>query len=60
MTECTFAGSNGFVSCGGLGMPVVVGFFTELVCALLRLRFAMMGDAVYEPDESVLLSLGRL
>jgi hypothetical protein len=39
---CTFAGSNGFVSCGGLGMPVVVDFFTALVCALLRFRFAIL------------------
>jgi hypothetical protein len=42
MMVCTFDGSNGFVSCGGLGMPVVVGFFTALVWAPLRFRFAIL------------------
>jgi hypothetical protein len=42
MMVCTFDGSNGFVSCGGLGMPVVDGFFTALVWTPLRFRFAIL------------------
>jgi hypothetical protein len=42
MMVCTFDGSNGFASCGGLGMPATVGFFTALVWAPLRFRFAIL------------------
>jgi hypothetical protein len=44
ITECTLAGSSGFASCGGLGMPVVDCFFTVCACAFaLRFRLAMLG-----------------
>jgi hypothetical protein len=44
MTEWTLAGSSGFDSCGGLGMPVVDGFFTAFACAPFRFRFAILSN----------------
>jgi hypothetical protein len=42
MTELMFDGSSDDESCGGLGMPVVLGFFTAFACTPLRFRFAMV------------------